>query len=167
VISDKLIRLSVFGITLPVICLWAACGKLSTDSSEAGKPLATAQDSRKEGELQAIPSTARPTESEKHKVEPQAVPSKVPTERDTKRDRTLEKIDWGGDISLDEIVAMAKKGRIREIQWHVMPNVLRIEAVDGKIFHLKNENKGVDLRNRLIQAGVRIGKGGITFRHVF
>jgi hypothetical protein len=62
---------------------------------------------------------------------------------------------------------MAKSGRIQEIQWHVMPNVLRVLTLDGRIFHLKNENKGVDLRNMLIDAGVRIGKGGISFRHVF
>jgi hypothetical protein len=75
--------------------------------------------------------------------------------------------DWGREVSLDEMVAMAKSGQIVEIQWHVMPNVLRAQASDGKIYHLKNENKGVDLRNILIKSGVKIGKGGILFRNVF
>ena len=62
---------------------------------------------------------------------------------------------------------MAKKGQIVEIQWHVMPNILRAQATDGEIYHLRNENKGVDLRNTLIKEGVTIGKGGILFRHLF
>jgi len=75
--------------------------------------------------------------------------------------------DWGCEINVDEMITMAKKGRIVEIQWHVMPNVLRAQASDGNIYHLRNENKGVDLRNTLINAGVKIGKGGVLFRHVF
>ncbi len=76
-------------------------------------------------------------------------------------------IDWGKEITLDEIIAMAKSGQIQEIEWHVMPNIIRAQASDGRIFHIRNENKGVDLRNKLINAGVRIGEGGISFRHVF
>ena len=78
-----------------------------------------------------------------------------------------EEIEWGREIDLDEMIAMAQSGRIEEIQWHVMPNILRARAADGGIFHLRNENKGVDLRNTLINAGVRIGNEGIQFRHVF
>ena len=80
---------------------------------------------------------------------------------------TFEEIEWGREIGLDEMIEMARSGRIREIQWHVLPNILRARASDGSIYHLRNENKGVDLRNRLIEAGVRIGKGGVLFRHVF
>ena len=65
------------------------------------------------------------------------------------------------------MIAMARKGRIVEIQWHVMPNILRAEAVDGEVFHIKNENKGVDLRSKLINAGVRVGEGGIPFKYFF
>jgi len=86
---------------------------------------------------------------------------------DAPANQDFEKTDWGVEITLDEIVAMAKGGRIQEIQWHVMPNVLRVLTPEGEIFHLKNENKGVDLRNMLMDAGVRIGKEGIRFRHVF
>ncbi len=78
-----------------------------------------------------------------------------------------EEIDWGREINLDEMVAMARQGRIKEIQWHVMPNILRARAPDGTLYHLRNENKGVDLRNALIEAGVRIGKDGVLFQHVF
>jgi hypothetical protein len=83
------------------------------------------------------------------------------------KDQEFEKIEWGHEIKLDELVMLAKSGQIREIEWHVMPNVIRAVASDGRIFHFKNENRGVDLRNLLINAGVQIGKGGISFRHVF
>ncbi|NLD35309.1 MAG: hypothetical protein GX654_00385 [Desulfatiglans sp.] len=76
-------------------------------------------------------------------------------------------INWGEEVNLDEMIAMAKEGKIKEIQWHVLPNILRAETGDGKFFHLKNENKGVDLRNTLIKSGVRIGDGGIEFKHLF
>ncbi len=78
-----------------------------------------------------------------------------------------DEIDWGREISLDELIAMTREGRIQEIQWHVMPNILRAVASDGSIFHFRNENKGADLRNTLIEAGVKIGKGGVSFRHFF
>ena len=84
-----------------------------------------------------------------------------------KSENSEPEIDWGREVSLDEMVAMAREGRIQEIQWHVMPNILRAKTSDDEIYHLRNENKGVDLRNTLIEAGVPVGKGGILFRHVF
>ena len=88
--------------------------------------------------------------------------------RDFDREKDAsENPDWGSEVNLDEMIAMARKGEIVEIQWHVMPNVLRAQTADGKIYHLKNENKGVDLRNTLLESGVQIGKGGVLFRHVF
>ena len=86
---------------------------------------------------------------------------------DSSQEESLFEVDWGREVNLDEMIAMARADRILEIQWHVMPNILRAEAPDGEFFHLRNENKGVDLRNTLINAGVRIGKGGVQFRHVF
>ncbi len=76
-------------------------------------------------------------------------------------------MDWGREITLDEIIAMAKSGGIQKIEWHVMPNIIRAQAPDGRVSHLKNQNKGVDIRNALINAGIRIGKDGIDFRYVF
>ncbi len=76
-------------------------------------------------------------------------------------------INWGYEVNLDEMIAMAKAGKIKEIQWHVLPNILRAETADGNFCHLKNENKGVDLRNTLIKSGIRIGDGGIQFKHLF
>jgi len=81
--------------------------------------------------------------------------------------RESEKIEWGREIKLDELLALAKTGRIREIQWHVMPNVIRAEASNGSVFYFKNQNKGVDLRNLLSNEGIQIGNGGISFRYVF
>jgi hypothetical protein len=76
-------------------------------------------------------------------------------------------VDWGREVNLDEMITLAKKGQIVEIQWHIMPNILRALTNDGRIFHLRNENKGVDLRNKLVNAGVKVGKEGVLFRHVF
>ena len=76
-------------------------------------------------------------------------------------------IDWGEEVDLEEMIAMAKDNRIEEIQWHVMPNILRARTEDGTVYHLRNENKGVDLRSKLIEAGVEVGKNGVQFRHVF
>lgn len=86
---------------------------------------------------------------------------------DSGQEESLVEVDWGREVNLDEMITMATQGRIREIEWHVMPNILRAEASDGEVFHLRNENKGVDLRNRLIDAGVGLGKNGVRFRHVF
>jgi hypothetical protein len=79
----------------------------------------------------------------------------------------LKKIDWGREATATEIVAMAKDGKIREIEWHIMPNILRALATDGRIYYVKNANKGVDMRGMLLKEGVRVGKGGVEFRHVF
>jgi hypothetical protein len=89
------------------------------------------------------------------------VTGRVPNGRDP------ERIEWGSEIKLDELLALAKSGRIREVEWHVMPNVIRAVASDGRVFHFKNANRGVDLRNLLVNGGIQIGKGGISFRHVF
>ena len=95
-------------------------------------------------------------------------PSKETTPEDKSQNKQASNaVNWGREINIDEMTAMAKKDLIAEIQWHVMPNILRAEAFDGKIYHIKNEDKGVDLRATLIKAGVRIGKDGILFRHVF
>jgi hypothetical protein len=87
--------------------------------------------------------------------------------KESLQQQSLGEVDWGREIDLDQMIVMAKKGQIVEIQWHIMPNILRAEASDGEIFHLRNENKGVDLRNALINAGVKVGKGGVLFRHLF
>jgi hypothetical protein len=78
-----------------------------------------------------------------------------------------EKIDWGKETTAAGLIAMAKKGEIREIKWHVMPNIFRAEAKDGRVYYVRNENKGIDLRGMLIKEGVRIGDGGVLFQHVF
>lgn len=80
---------------------------------------------------------------------------------------SASEIEWGREITFDEMMAMAQKSQIEEIQWHVLPNILRARCVDGSTYHFRNENKGVDLRSRLIEAGVRVGNGGLQFRHVF
>lgn len=79
----------------------------------------------------------------------------------------FEKINWGRETAVTEIVAMAKDGQIREIEWHIMPNILRAVASDGRSYYVKNANKGVDLHGMLLKEGVRVGKGGVEFRHLF
>jgi hypothetical protein len=89
------------------------------------------------------------------------------SEGESQNQGTSTDVDWGSEVSLDEMITMTRNGRIVEIEWHVMPNILRAKTSNGEIFHLKNENKGVDLRATLINAGVKIGEGGVLFKHVF
>ena len=94
-------------------------------------------------------------------------PGESTTTDKPQNEQTSSHVDWGREVDLDKMIAMAREGRIKEIQWHVMPNILRAQAFDGQIFHLKNEDKGVDLRNTLIKEGVEIGEGGVLFKHFF
>ncbi len=100
-----------------------------------------------------------------------AVPAKLPPESapvdEAREYQSSAKLDWGEEITLDQIVQLARNGQIHEIQWHVMPNIIRAQALDNRIFHLKNENKGVDVRKVLEESGILIGEGGITFRYLF
>ena len=121
-------------IMLPAVFLLAACGEQSRGNLEADNPKIT--EAGKSGPKPPEIISANLTEEEPHKIQ------------------DITDVDWGGEVNLDEMITMAKKGRIVEIQWHVMPNILRAQASDGGIYHLKNENKGIDLRNTLINASV-------------
>ena len=85
----------------------------------------------------------------------------------TIKDQESMDISWGREISLDDMISMAKKGRIIEIQWHILPNILRAQTCNGEVFHIRNEDKGVDLQGALLKAGVEVGEEGVLFRHVF
>lgn len=124
-------------------------------------------DFQQEKQRQPVPSPAQPKESAGRNVKSAKIPSSNSSGDESPRDQAFEKVDWGREVTLDEIIAMAKSGQIQEIEWHVMPNIIRAQASDGRIFHLRNENKGIDIRNTLINAGIHIGKGGISFRYVF
>jgi hypothetical protein len=158
----------IFGILLTPVFLLAGCGEQPAGSPEAAKPEETVSAPQAEEMLpQALPAAAQPTELEKPESEPRNAVPPDPPEEQSQRESNTGDIDWGSEVDLDEMIAMAQRGYIREIQWHVMPNILRAETQDNRIYHLRNENKSVDLRNTLIKAGVRIGKGGVIFRHVF
>ena len=164
--QKKLIQ-AILGIPCAAIFLLSACGDNAVDHSESGNSKATVHEIAPEKELPAIPSAGQPKESEKLEARTAENSLPDPAEEEPAKETDGEDIEWGQEISLAEVIDKAKKGEIREIQWHVMPNVLRAEARDHRIFHLKNENKGVDLRNTLLSAGVKIGEEGIIFRHVF
>ena len=148
----KAAYLHVFVVASLAISLLAGCG-------EADKTKPTSQEP-----TSSIALLKKPAQ---HKVKAAKTSSPDPPADEASKGETFEKVDWGQEVTLDEIIAMAKNGRIQVIEWHVMPNIIRVLALDGRIFHLRNENKGVDMRNTLINAGIRIGKGGIDFRHVF
>jgi hypothetical protein len=154
-------------VALLTIFLLAACGSQPAGSPDAAKMKAMPQDFQKEKALRPVHSAAQPKEPAGPEVRRAKFSSPDPVPEDAPKDQDLEKVDWGREITLNGIIAMAQKGQIQEIEWHVMPNIIRILASDGSLFHFRNENKGVDLRNTLINAGIRIGKGGIVFRHVF
>ena len=157
----------VFGMLILALCALSGCGEPPADTAETAKPDVLPEIPKAEEALPSNPPSIEPEETIKPEPAlPEAVP-KDPPEEESPQQESPDDIEWGREISLDEMIAMAKSGSIREIQWHILPNILRADTVDGRIFHLRNENKGVDLRNTLIDAGVRIGKDGIIFRHVF
>jgi hypothetical protein len=147
-------------MALPAMFLLAACGTPPSGGPDDSGTKTTAQ-------VQQAASATQPKETAERKAGPAKAAPPVAPAGESSKDDSFEKVDWGREITLDAVVAMAKRGQIQDIQWHVMPNVIRIQAADGRIFHIKNENKGVDLRKTLIDAGVRIGKGGIPFRYKF
>jgi len=138
IISNRLTQL-YFVILFPAIFLSAAFGEQSSGSPQAGTPKIAADAASQEEKL----------------------------EDKSQKEQAFEDVYWGLEVNLNEMIAMAKKGQIVEIQWHIMPNILRAQASDGRIYHIRNENKGVDLRNTLINAGVKVGKEGILFRYLF
>ena len=158
---------SIWAISCAAIIMLAACGDASIDNPELNNPDRIASDIVQEEELPAIPSREQAKEPEEAKTETPEIRLPDPVKEDPPEETGTEVIEWGQEIDLAEMIAKARSGEIQEIQWHVMPNVLRAQTLDDRIFHLKNENKGVDLRNALIDAGVQIGSGGVIFRHVF
>ncbi len=158
---------SIWGFPAAAMLLLAACGDPSVDGPESVNPDAIARGIAQKEKTPVFLPAAQPTESEKQGAEIQEELPPDPAKEESPKETGFEEVEWGREISLAEMITMAKGGEIREIQWHVMPNILRAQAFDNRIFHLRNENKGVDLRNMLIREGVRIGNGGIAFRHVF
>ncbi len=154
-------------IIFHAIFLSAACSEPIATTPETPKTNASPLVSRQQGQVPPAPSSTQMEGSTRLGITsttsspPEAINDAVP------EDQASEKIDWGQETTLDEVVAMAKSGQIYEIQWHIMPNIIRALALDNKIFHIRNEDKGVDIRNVLEKSGILIGKGGITFRYLF
>ncbi len=76
-------------------------------------------------------------------------------------------IDWGQEVGQQEMLELAHSGNVLEIQWHVMPNVVRILMKDGKIYHFMNDRVSIDIAKFLEKQGVKTGKGGIPLRYSF
>jgi hypothetical protein len=165
-ISSQSMRL-IFATAMLAVFLDVACGSRPTGSSEAESTNAPPAVIQKEKEPPAVSLPAPPTRFAERKVKPATIPSPDPLPDETPRNHAFDKIDWGRESSLDEIIAMAKRDEIQLIEWHVMPNILRAQARDDRVFHIRNESKGIDMRSALISAGIPIGKDGVIFRHVF
>src|SRR4030042_1421253 len=138
IISNRLTQL-YFVILFPAIFLSASFGEQSSGSPQAGKPKIAADAASQEEKL----------------------------EDKSQKEQAFEDVYWGLEVNLNEMMEMARKGQIVEIQWHIMPNILRAQASDGRIYHIRNKNKGGELRNTIINAGVKVGKAGILFRYLF
>jgi hypothetical protein len=147
--------------------LAVACGRRPDSSPDAERTEAIPKNLPKEKEPQPVSLPAKRTETAEHKIKSAQNAATDPSADETLTDPANNKIDWGIEATLDEILAMAKSGAIQQIEWHVMPNIIRAQTIDGRIFHIKNENKGIDIRNTLIKSGIQVGKGGISFRHLF
>ena len=147
--------------------LAVACGLRPDVSPDAEKTEAIPKNLPKEKEPQPVSLPAKRTETAGHKAKSAQNSATDPSADEIPEDPANNKIDWGREVTLDEILAMAKSGAIQQIEWYVMPNIIRSQTIDGRIFHIKNENKGIDIRNTLIKAGIQVGNGGISFRHLF
>ncbi len=105
--------------------------------------------------------------------EPTARPSSTPPPGPTTRplsessDPDLVKINWGKEVTPDQIIEMGKAGQIAGFQWHIMPNIVRITTTDNQIFHMRNERYGIDMIKALEKAGVKMGKDGIPIDFSF
>ncbi len=158
---------STFAFASLILLVAAACGTHPAGGPEAEKAKALPGQIQEANEPQSAPLPARRVESGFSELKPTKSPSPDPLMVETPRNQGSGTIHWGREATLDEIMAMAKNGEIRQIEWHVMPNVIRAQAADGRLFHMRNENKAIDIRNTLIGAGINLGRDGIVFRHVF
>jgi hypothetical protein len=158
---------STFPFASLILLVAAACGTRPAGVPEAEKAIALPGRIQEAKEPQSAPLPARRVESAGSKLKPTKGPSPDPLMVETPKNQDSGTINWGREATLDEIMAMAKNGEIQQIEWHVMPNVIRAQAADGRIFHIRNENKAIDIRNTLISAGINLGRDGIVFRHVF
>lgn len=154
-------------MTVLAMFLAVACGRRPDVSPDAEKTEAIPKNLPKEKEPQAVSLPAKKTETAGNKAKSAQNSATDPSADETPTNPANNKIEWGREAALDEILAMAKGGEIQQIEWHVMPNIIRAQTLDGRIFHIKNEDKEIDLRNTLIKAGIPVGKGGISFRHLF
>ena len=150
-----------------ILFLAAACSTHPPGAPETEKTGATSAEITKQKESSSVSSPPQRTEPAERKVEPIKNSSSDSSAGETQRNNDIVEIDWVRETTLDEMLSMAKSGEIQQIEWHVMPNIIRAQASDNRIFHIRNENKGIDIRNALINAGIPTGKGGINFRHVF
>ena len=157
----------IFAIASLIILLDAACATHPAGAPEAGKNRALPATIQESKAPLPVPLPVQRIESSGGKAKPAKNPSHGPFTAEKPRDQSSNKIHWGREVALDEMIAMAKHGEIRQMEWHVMPNIIRAQAEDGRIFHIRNENKDIDIRSALIEADIIIGKGGISFRHVF
>ena len=158
---------AIFAIASLAVFLAVACDSRPTGSPEAQRTKAIPVDFQKEKKPQPVSLPAQPTGSAERNARQAKVPSSNPMTDEKLRDSALDKIDWGRETALDEIIAMAKSGEIQQVEWHVMPNIIRAQAKDGRVFNIRKENKEIDIRNTLINAGIQIGKSGISLRYVF
>src|SRR4030043_175354 len=105
-----------FVILLPAVFLLAARGEQSSGNSEAGKPKIALDAASQEEKLPAISSPAGPAEPVKSGPKPREIIPADPPEDESQKEQAFEDVDWGREVNLDEMIAMAKKGRIVEIQ---------------------------------------------------
>ncbi len=118
-------------------------------------------------------SLATPSPASTPRTDPSARPTSTPPLGPTTKplsessDPDLIKIDWGQEITPDEIIAMGTSGKLAVFEWHIMPNIVRVTTTDDKIFHMRNERYGKDMIKSLQAAGVKMGKDGIPIEFSF
>ena len=130
----------------------AAPADIPAVESSSATPSSTPGEDTNSPAKQATSSSARPTSA---------------SGEDIDAENGAEQIEWGQQVDPEKLLELARSGDVFEIQWHVMPNVIRFMMNDGKIYHLKNAEVSIDILKFLENAGIKVGKEGITFRYSF
>lgn len=94
-------------------------------------------------------------------------PSPDPDSRAADEHGDYIEVEWGPEITFDEMIAIAQRGELTTIEWYALPNAIRVITTDRQYYHVKNEKYGRSARKELVAAGVKLDRGGIPLNYYF
>ena len=76
-------------------------------------------------------------------------------------------VEWGGEVSFDEMLELGKQGSLTRIEWYALPNAARLILADGSFVHVKNEKWGRSVKKELDAVGVDTSRRGVPIYYYF